>query len=131
LAFLADRPNPFRFAFAFFDKDHPDWRGAAAGVIHGATAAALRPVYLTALAGRKRLNEPVIVDDNQDRSFLAAIKAKFRELGSASQPRCHLVGADRFGGSRPDELLQLADMVCGARLDANRIWHGLIASREL
>jgi hypothetical protein len=103
-------------------------------------AATLRPTYRAeedarAAAGHDRpLGELVVVDDNQDREFLAVLKTKFRELASGRRPGSPLVGKVKFRGSGPDELIQLADMVCGAvaaHLDGDSTWYRLIASRDL
>ena len=56
----------------------------------------------------------VVVDNNQDHKFLGIIKQKFRELRSRVHPGAPLVGKVKFRGSGPEELIQLADMVCGA-----------------
>jgi hypothetical protein len=136
--------HEFRFAVAAVNKVEGDWRAAGHRQIHWACAvslaATLRGVYhaeeeARAAAGRNRpLGELVVVDDNQDREFLAVIREKFGELTSARHPRVPLVGKVKFRGSRPDELLQLADMVCGAvgtYLDGDETWYRLIASRDL
>ncbi len=51
-----------------------------------------------------------------------------------AEPGASLVGKVKFRGSGPDELIQLADMVCGAvaaHLDGESTWYRLIASRDL
>ncbi len=136
--------HAFRFAVASLDKRGENWRGADRGAIHWACAvslaATLRPTYRAeedarAAGGRGHpLNELVVVDNNQDREFLAVIKRKFRELASVRRPGRPLVGKVKFRGSGPDELIQLADMVCGAvgaYLDGEGAWYRLIASRDL
>lgn len=137
--------HPFRFAVASVDKHHPEWRDAGRSVIHWACAVSLavslRDVYLeeesrrAAVAGeRKPLNELVVVDDNKDRGFLAIIKRKFGELRSGVRPGSPLVSKVKFRGSRPEELIQLADMVCGAvgdYLSGNDAYYKIIASRDL
>jgi len=48
------------------------------------------------------------------KGFLDVIKRKFRELPSGLSKGTPLVGKVKFRGSGPEELIQLADMVCGA-----------------
>ena len=73
----------------------------------------------------------MIVDDNQDRDFLAVIKKKFRELGSLHTPRLVMVGDVRFRGSAPDELIQLADMVCQVDLACRPLrWEASVKPRS-
>jgi hypothetical protein len=145
VAFLrAALRHEFRFTAASLDKRQGEWREADRGTIHWACAvslaATLRPTYrgeeeARAAAGHDRpLNELVVVDDNQDKRFLDVLKRKFRELTSARHPGHSLVGKVKFRGSGPDELLQLADMVCGAvgaHLDGDSTWYKLIAARCL
>ena len=74
------------------------------------------------------------MDDNGDKKFLDVVKKQFRELKSGRRPNAPLVGKIRFGGSAPDELLQLADMVCGAvgaYVDGDSVWYDVIAERDL
>ena len=134
----------FQFAASSIDKSGDDWLLAdrhryfrASSV---ALAASLRSTYLHALEARQaqgatqHLNDLVIVDDNEDAKFLGMIKETFRDLGSVFEPRRFLIGKVRFGGSKPDELIQLADMVCGAvgsHLDGNSTWFNMIESRSL
>jgi hypothetical protein len=142
--FRAAMRHAFRFAATSLDKRTEDWRTADRRAIHWACAVSLAvtlgPTYreeeaARALAGTDRpLNELVVVDDNQDKAFLAVIKKKFRELASARRPGRPLVGKVKFRGSGPDELLQLADMVCGAvgaHIDGDSTWYGMIAARDL
>jgi hypothetical protein len=71
----------------------------------------------------------VVVDDNQDQKLLATIKKAFGGLASGCRPRASLVGKVKFRGSGPDELIQLADMVCGAvaaHLDGDSVWYRMI-----
>ncbi len=104
-------------------------------------AVSLRGVYLeeearrTAASGGDRpLNELVLLDDNRDRRFLAVIKQKFRELRSGVRAGASLVGKVKFRGSGPEELIQLADMVCGAvgdYIDGDGTCYNIIAARDL
>ena len=80
------------------------------------------------------LEELVIVDDNQDKNFLAEIKAAFRVMPSRTRPGRKLVGKVKFRDSGPDEMLQLVDMVIGAvgaHLDGDSTWYDLISGRSL
>ncbi len=143
--FRAALAHPFRFTVASVDKSHADWRAAAGSVIHWACvvslAAALRPAYLAeerqrvqAGGGNHPLNELVIVDDNGDKEYLALIKQKFREMRSGVRDGSPLVGKVKFRGSGPDELLQLADMVCGAVgafLEGDPTFYHVIQGRDL
>jgi hypothetical protein len=143
--FQAAMAHPFRFAAASVDKKHPEWRDAGPSVIHWACAvslaASLRGVYLEEekrrvkdAGGNRPLNELVIVDDNKDRKFLKIITKKFRELRSGVRRGTPLVGKVKFRGSGPEELIQLADMVCGAvgdYLDGDDACYNLIFERDL
>jgi hypothetical protein len=143
--FRAAIEHPFRFAVASVDKRNPEWRVAGASIIHWACAvslaATLRPVYLEEEARRATaevrshpLNELVIVDNNQDRKFLSVIKQKFRELGSGTSPGSPLVGKVKFRGSGSEELIQLADMICGAvgnYLDGDPTYYRIFSAKDL
>jgi len=137
--------HPFRFTIASVDKHDIAWQAARPSVIHWACAVSLastlRSVYLaeeTRRNGQSRndlpLNELVIVDDNQDRKFLAIIKETFRGLRSGVRRGASLVGKVKFRGSGPEELIQLADMVCGAVgafLDGDERWYNIISANDL
>lgn len=142
--FRAAMGREFRFAFASVDKNQQYWREADKHTIHWATAtdlaATLRPTYLTAHLKRVRsggsgpLKELVVVDDNEDKHFLATVTQQFRGLGKGSDPELFLVGKVKFRGSHPEELMQLVDMVCGACgacLDGEHTWYRIIAARDL
>ena len=78
------------------------------------------------------LQDPLVVDDNQDRKFLKAIQVAFQGLRSELHPNVPMVRSPRFRGSAPDEVLHLADMVCGATgayLTGDARWYKLIKSR--
>ncbi len=99
-------------------------------------AASLRPVYFHAkLARHTTEKEKVIVDDNQDRSFLGAIKQQFRALKSDDGDPVAMVGKVMFGNSKSHDALQLADMICGAvgRMNDGKgnEWYQLICDRDL
>jgi hypothetical protein len=143
--FRAAMGHAFRFAVASVDKQRPEWQAAGRSVIHWACAVSLavslRGVYLdeearrAAATGRMHpLNELVILDDNRDRRFLAVIKQKFREQRSGVRPESPLIGKVKFRGSGPEELIQLADMVCGAvgdYLGGDATCYNVIWSRNL
>jgi hypothetical protein len=85
-----------------------------------------------ALQPGRPLRDPVLVDDNQDRRFLAAVGVAFRGLRSRLHPHVPMILNPRFRESGPDEVMHLVDMVCGASgayLKGNREWHDLIRSR--
>jgi hypothetical protein len=141
--FGAALDTDFRFAACAIDKTAGDWRSADARAIHWACAVALasslRATYQAAEAilpprnGRPRfLHELVIVDDNQDGAFLAALDRALGGLRSAQSPDVPLVGKVKFGGSGPDVMIQLADMVCGAvgaHITGDGMWYRMIESR--
>jgi hypothetical protein len=142
--FRAVMLEEFRFAFTSIDKTLPNWKNADKQAIHWAAAtelaATLRPSYI--MAHRTRLEsgvswpikELVVVDDNEDKSFLATIKQQFAGLGMCCKPPLYLVGKVKFRSSHPEELMQLADMVCGAagaKQDGNDTWYRIIADRDL
>ena len=121
MAFLrAALAQEFRFAVSLFDKiADPYWEQAshAEFLWAGATelAALLRPVYLRAQATSVRpIKEPVFLDDNRDRRFLATVKSQFRGLKTGIPGRSSLIGAVAFHGSRADEMIQLIDIICGS-----------------
>jgi len=67
-------------------------------------------------------------------SALGIIKRKFRELRSRVHPGAPLVGKLKFRGSGPEELIQLADMVCGAVgdfLEGDPSYYQIISARDL
>ena len=126
----------FRFAFSAIDKHKGDWRKAPAAEQHWATAtdlaASLRGVYLEQERSDRPLKDQVLVDDNGDHGFLEAIEVAFCGLGSRCHPGVPMVKKPKFRGSRPEEGIHLADMVCGACgafLDGNPDWYNLIKSR--
>ncbi len=143
--FQAAMAHPFRFAVASVDKQDAEWRDAGGPVIHWACAvslaATLRATYCgeearrAAIEGNDHpLNELVVVDDNQDGKFLTVIKKKFREMASGVRAGSPLVGKVKFRGSGPNELIQLADMVCGAvgaHLDGDSMCYEIISARSL
>lgn len=123
--FHAARQHAFRFVVCSYDKNRLPAFSVEASEFHWGCAvtlaAYLRETYRQAekLKGIESskptlLDELVVVDDNQDRDFLATIKRAFRALASGWRPGRKLVGKVKFRGSRPDEMLQLIDMVVGA-----------------
>lgn len=110
---------PFRFAFASIDKRSDNWKLATAQELHCGTivqlAATLRPMYTNRfLEGEIAVKESIFVDNCESVDFLKVVKGKFRELGKNETPPMHLIDKVRYRGSKPDQLIQLADMVCGA-----------------
>lgn len=142
--FHAVMKRKFWFAFSSIDKNHQDWREADKQTIHWATAtelaATLRPTYLEAhlnrisSGGSGPLKELVVIDNNEDKQFLATVTQQFRGLGNACDPVHFLVGKVKFRTSHPEELMQLVDMVCGAcsaNMDGADAWYRIIAERDL
>lgn len=109
---------PFRFAVSSIDKTAPYWRTAPSHEQHWAAATAISVdmcrVYHEAERPERPLREPVFVDQNNDRRFLDAIKTAFQSLHSQLHPGVSLVVTPKFRKSHADEVMQLADMVCGA-----------------
>ncbi len=135
----------FRFTACCYDKNRvappgsieaPEFHWGCAATL----AAYLRGTYLQAeaakgLAEKKpvRLNEPVVVDNMDDREFLKVIKKAFRGLRSGWRPSANLVGVVKFRDSEPEETLQLADMVMGAvgaHIDGDSTWYNYISTKE-
>jgi hypothetical protein len=143
--FQAALATPFQFAACAIDKTAPAWRAAPPATLHWAAtvclAASLRPVYqeaersLPPRSGKPALlHDLVIVDDNHDRDFLKAVTSAFRGLRSDQQPSASVVGKVKFRGSGPDEMIQLADMLCGAvgasiSVDGDPTWFRMIEER--
>ena len=132
---------PFQFVVVNIDKRESGWNQSRGSEQHWACAtelaAILRPTYLSAEMERGGpLREPVVVDDNKDKDFLKIIMRQFHALKSGQNPATKLVGKVAFRDSASDEMLQLADMVCGATgayIDDTRQdqWYPLIAGRDL
>lgn len=128
-----------RFVVCCVDKTAGPWRSAFKADFYYATtmylAATLRPVYRQAeSADGRRLTEPVLVDDCEDPKYLEAVQYAFRGLPSGIEPGVSIVGRPRYGDSAGDEVLQLADMVCGAvgdRLEENGKWYDHIRAAGL
>lgn len=136
--FLLALQHAFVFAFCSIDKTKGHWRSAPTREQHWATAtdlsASLRATYHAAEALRpeRPLRDPILVDDNEDQRFLEAIRVAFHGLRSNLHPGGAMVRSPRFRGSRPDEVMQLVDMICGAvgaAIDGDTRWYDLIRSR--
>jgi hypothetical protein len=138
----------FRFAVCSINKTTPEyelplryWAGADGPEMHWACATTLAVLLRTtyeaqeASCPRPPLREPVVVDSNKDAAYLDVVATAFRGLPSLRCPTASLVGPVRFRNSSPDEMLHLADMVCGAvgsHLDGRgSAWYHLIAARSL
>lgn len=130
----------FRFTVCSIDKTADHWNSVSGSELQWASATTLavqlRPMYHSAEAAfGTPLREPIIVDDNSDRAFLKTVKRAFRGLRSRQDPGSSLVGPVTFRDSGPEEMLQLADMICGAvgshlqRDDST--WYKLVAERDL
>jgi len=109
----------FRFYVSCIDHRSRRWRRAERDDCFYATAMDLagtfRLFYLAeeARCGRP-LREPVTVDDNQDPLFLNIVRRAFHEQLSALDPRAKMAQRPEFAKSHVADLLQLADMACGA-----------------
>jgi len=82
--YAAALAHQFRFVVCCVDKIG-QWRSASNADLYDATtmylATTLRPVYRQAeAAAGRRVPEPVVVDDNTDPKFLAAVDYAFRGL---------------------------------------------------
>ncbi|HTU91768.1 MAG TPA: DUF3800 domain-containing protein [Gemmataceae bacterium] len=132
--------QPFRFTVCSLDKTAAYWNTAIGAEQQWACATTLA-VHLRAVYHRSEqekgvpLREPVIVDSNSDGNYLNIVKQAFRGLQSKGRPGSSLVGKVRFRKSEPDEMLHLADMVCGAvgsHLDGeDSAWYQMIIERDL
>ena len=138
--FKAAASRNFRFAVSSVDKTHPDWVEADGPRLHRACvtdlAATMRPIYASAIeAAIGKPKEPIIVDDNEDHAFLTVLKEQFRSLRSPANPTDSMIGKVRFRSLVPDEMIQLADMVCGAvglwYDERDATWYDQIANRDV
>lgn len=115
--FEAAMGHEFRFSVCSIDKTGAAWANKSGRDFHYACATCLavnlRAAYRSCETEGQALREAVLVDSNADSEFLATIKRQFRGLtpGRSNPP---LVGKVQFRKSSPDEMIQLADMVCGA-----------------
>jgi Protein of unknown function (DUF3800) len=130
----------FRFAFSSIDKTKPQWREAGRHELHWACATeisvSLRTVYhLMEKSRAERLREPIVVDNNEVGDYLEIIRQQFRGLKSCVRPDASMMGKIAFRNSASEEMLQLADMVCGAcgchTAESDTMWHEMISDREL
>lgn len=138
--FQAALEHKFRFAVSSIDKTRPEWDTGDGPQQHWACAtelaALLRPFYTQAVGEGPTVREPIVVDDNADRAFLAVIKKQFRGLGSrglegSTSPLA--IGKVSFRKSVREEAIQLVDMVCGAvgdLMSGDGGWYDLIAERD-
>jgi hypothetical protein len=137
--------HPFRFVVCAYDKQRLEPGSLQPRDFHHGTgvvlATELRACYLEAERGKTKargkpasLDELVVVDNNQDKSFLNEIKKSFRAMQSGTRAGGKLVGKVKFRGSRPDEMLQLADMLVGAagrHLENDSTWLDMVRSQCL
>jgi hypothetical protein len=128
------------FAVSSIDKTETAWRQADhAEILYAAVtdlSASLRETCRRAVDSRSNLfKEPNFVDNNADGDFLCLVKAQFRALKSDQPGHPPLVGKVSFKNSASDEMLQLADMICGAvgaiEDDIDRTWYQKIVARDL
>ncbi len=130
--------HEFRFAVCGIDKQKGHWRTAPSAEQHWATATSLavclKPAYLAAETGDRPLRDPVFVDDNGDKDFLEAVKTAFRGMKSRLHPGYPMIANPKFRRSKPDEAMQLVDMICGATgayIDKHPYWFEVIKPRCL
>lgn len=136
--FAAARMFNFRFAACVINKTSGHWRTAPASEIHWAAATSvavdLRKIYHEVESSERPLHEPVWVDKNDDRNFLAAIANALRGLKSRNHPTAPLTGKPKWRKSHPDAVMQLVDMVCGAataHVNGESFWFNLMKDRCL
>jgi hypothetical protein len=143
--FKAVLEHEFRFAICGYDKTLLEKESLETQGFHWgcsvALATDLKETLLKAEADRAAtlkkataLNDLVVVDDNQDRKFLAEIKKAFRALASGVHPGGKLIGKVKFRDSGPDDMLQLVDMILGAggaKLDGDDTWYDLISAQSV
>lgn len=125
----------YRFVFCSIDKRQKPWNNAPSSALHWAAATTLavllRPTYHAAEREQPggQIQDTIIVDDNRDKRFLSAVWTAFQGLRSATCPGTEMVRRPRFRSSGQDEVLQLADMVCGATgaaIDGDSAWYDRI-----
>jgi hypothetical protein len=141
--FKAVLEHEFRFAVSGYDKSRMESGSLDPRGFHWGCAVALatdlKETYLKAEADKAAalnkptaLNDLVVVDDNQDRRFLAEIKKAFRALESRVHPGGKLIGKVKFRDSGRNDMLQLVDMTLGAsgaKVDGDDTWYDLISSK--
>ena len=129
---------PFKFAVCAIDKTRGQWRNSPAKEQHWAAAThlavSLRSILHEAETAcpEHPLREPICVDDNQDKKFLETVKIAFQGLRSKLHPDVPMASPPRFRASKPDPVMHLVDMVCGASgamIDGNSEWYDLVKSR--
>jgi hypothetical protein len=117
--FQAVADQSFHFVVAVIDKNSlPEECMNKEDVIRsavGLVVSALHDFYLIAEATRgKPLNEIVRVDRHTDPVYFSLLRDGFYSLKSPRQPGAALVKKVKDGKSEAEDLIQLADMVCGA-----------------
>ncbi len=128
--------HEFKFSFCGINKTTGYWSTASSAEQHWAAAtclaACLKSTYLEAECPDRSLREPILVDDNDDQSFLKTVNKAFGGLKSRLRPNSPMTIAARFRGSKSDEVMHLADMICGAAgafVDGEKYWYGLVKCR--
>lgn len=132
--------HDFRFATVSIDKRRLAGEISTVGICQWlattALATILRPMYVSRYESAPAMYRPeaVTADDNRDGEFLGTLKESFRGLGTLDSPRRVLIDEVRFRNSRADEMLQLADMLCGAvgaAIDGSSASYSMVATRDL
>jgi hypothetical protein len=131
----------FRFAFHSWDKNQsPDKRGFEIQTeCVNQVAERLKTVYSAYfvqhfLQSKKRYREKILVDKNDDNSFLKLIEKSFRKIELQDSPKTHLAISARFRDSQTEMGIQLADMIvgsCGLHIDGYSVFYEMVASRCL
>ncbi len=143
--FKAVLAHEFRFAICGYDKTRLAKGSLESRGFHWgcsvALATDLKETFLAAEAKRSAalkkpaaLNDLVVVDDNQDRDFLAEVKKAFRALGSGVHPGGKLIGKVKFRDSGRNDMLQLVDMILGAggaKLDGVDTWYDQVSAKSV
>jgi hypothetical protein len=128
--------HDFQFSVCAIDKTQGRWRTVPTREQHWAAATCiavlLRDVYHSAERPERPLNDPVVVDRNDDRGFLGIVGTQLRGLKSRLHPALPMVQNPRFRRSHPDAAIQLVDMVCGAvgaHIDGDYEWFKKVKQR--
>ena len=138
--FEAVMRHEFRFGVVAIEKLRSRYEPAHSQACHWLTttalAAILRPVYLSRYTSDPAgyIPENVRVDDNRDASYLKILGDSFTGLMSRDGQSVRLVACPTFFNSKLDDMIQLADMICGAFadcLDGTDQWYRQIKTRSV
>ncbi|MGL6074424.1 MAG: DUF3800 domain-containing protein [Fimbriiglobus sp.] len=131
----------FRFAFHSWNKkQNPKKRGSEVQTeCVDRVVDLLKPAYSDfyrhhVFQNKKRYREKILVDNNDDRSFLRIIENSFRKIELLDLPKTHMTISARFRESKTEVGIQLADIIvgaCGLYLDGRGVFYEMIAERCL